>query len=219
MGTAQRPCFTSFPLPRRLRCVHYVAGIVDTRQLSRNPLHPTRLLPQCRRSIFRPGQLAAPRSSVAFSASSRPTGLLRPDLRRPRDPRRLRQLRDRSTTANDHQRHHEPCFADWAVACSAANRPPSTSRSHRRPPAIWITLATVDLPLVQLTEAVHLCPLPDDYQKRHRRASAVTFCRPRIVHPDQRQVLPLAPEFVRNSGSHTADGGNYRKQDCEITAG
>ena len=37
-----------------------------------------------------------------------------------------------------------------------------------------------------------------------------------IVHPDQRQVLPLAPEFVRNSD---ADGGNYRKQDCEITAG
>ena len=37
-----------------------------------------------------------------------------------------------------------------------------------------------------------------------------------IVHPDQRQVLPLAPEFVRNSD---ADGGNYRKQDCEINAG
>ena len=37
-----------------------------------------------------------------------------------------------------------------------------------------------------------------------------------IVHPDKRQVLPLAPEFVRNSD---ADGGNYRKQDCEITAG
>ena len=29
-------------------------------------------------------------------------------------------------------------------------------------------------------------------------------------------MLPLAPEFVRNSD---ADGGNYRKQDCEITAG
>ena len=37
-----------------------------------------------------------------------------------------------------------------------------------------------------------------------------------IVHPDKRQVLPLAPVFVRNSD---ADGGNYRKQDCEITAG
>ena len=37
-----------------------------------------------------------------------------------------------------------------------------------------------------------------------------------IVHPDQRQVLPLAPEFVRNSDGK---GGKYRKQDCEIAAG
>ena len=44
----------------------------------------------------------------------------------------------------------------------------------------------------------------------------MTFCSAAIVHPDKRQVLPLAPEFVRNSD---ADGGNYRKQDCEITAG
>ena len=29
-------------------------------------------------------------------------------------------------------------------------------------------------------------------------------------------MLPLAPEFVRNSD---ADGGNYRKQDCELKAG
>ncbi len=37
-----------------------------------------------------------------------------------------------------------------------------------------------------------------------------------IVHPDKREVLPLAPEFVRNSD---ADGGRYRKQDCELNAG
>ena len=37
-----------------------------------------------------------------------------------------------------------------------------------------------------------------------------------IVHPDKRQVLPLAPEFVRNSDSK---GGEYDKQDCEINAG
>lgn len=37
-----------------------------------------------------------------------------------------------------------------------------------------------------------------------------------IVHPDKRQVLPLAPEFVRNSDGK---GGKYRKQDCEIAAG
>ena len=37
-----------------------------------------------------------------------------------------------------------------------------------------------------------------------------------IVHPDKRQVLPLALEFVRNSD---ANGGIYDKQDCEINAG
>ena len=37
-----------------------------------------------------------------------------------------------------------------------------------------------------------------------------------IVHPDKPQVLPLAPEFVRNSD---AKGGTYDKQDCEINAG
>ena len=37
-----------------------------------------------------------------------------------------------------------------------------------------------------------------------------------IVHPDQPQVLPLAPELVRNSD---AKGGKYGKQDCEINAG
>ena len=37
-----------------------------------------------------------------------------------------------------------------------------------------------------------------------------------IVHPDKRQVLPLAPEFVRNSDGK---GGKYHKQDCEINAG
>ena len=39
----------------------------------------------------------------------------------------------------------------------------------------------------------------------------MTFCRP---PSDKRQVLPLAPEFVRNS-----DAAADRKQDCEITAG
>ena len=37
-----------------------------------------------------------------------------------------------------------------------------------------------------------------------------------IVHPDKPQVLPLAPEFVRNSD---ATGGNYDNQDCELNAG
>ena len=37
-----------------------------------------------------------------------------------------------------------------------------------------------------------------------------------IVHPDKRVVLPLAPEFIRNSDGR---GGEYHKQDCEINAG
>ena len=37
-----------------------------------------------------------------------------------------------------------------------------------------------------------------------------------IVHPDKRQVLPLAPEFVRNSDGK---GSQYHKQDCELAAG
>ena len=37
-----------------------------------------------------------------------------------------------------------------------------------------------------------------------------------IIHPDRRQVLPLAPEFIRNSDGR---GDKYHKQDCEINAG
>ena len=37
-----------------------------------------------------------------------------------------------------------------------------------------------------------------------------------IVHPDKRVVLPLAPEFIRNSDGK---GDEYHKQDCEINAG
>ena len=36
-----------------------------------------------------------------------------------------------------------------------------------------------------------------------------------IVRPHKREVLPLAPEFVRNSD---ASGGKCRKQDCELKA-
>ena len=44
----------------------------------------------------------------------------------------------------------------------------------------------------------------------------MTSCRPPSSTLTSAQVLPLAPEFVRNSD---AKGGNYRKQDCEINAG
>jgi len=36
--------------------------------------------------------------------------------------------------------------------------------------------------------------------------------QPAVVHPDQRQVIPLAPEFIRKQDGSSA-------QDCEITAG
>ena len=36
------------------------------------------------------------------------------------------------------------------------------------------------------------------------------------MHPDKREVLPLAPEFIRNSDGR---GGEYHKQDCEMNAG
>ena len=37
-----------------------------------------------------------------------------------------------------------------------------------------------------------------------------------IVRPGKPEVLPLAPEFIRNSDGR---GGKYHKQDCEINAG
>ncbi len=40
-----------------------------------------------------------------------------------------------------------------------------------------------------------------------------------IVHPDKRQVLPLAPGFIHNADDSGAKSAKRRKQDCEIKAG
>ena len=40
-----------------------------------------------------------------------------------------------------------------------------------------------------------------------------------IVHPDKRQVLPLAPVFIHNADDSGAKNAKRRKQDCEIKAG
>ena len=40
-----------------------------------------------------------------------------------------------------------------------------------------------------------------------------------IVHPDKRQVLPLAPVFIHNADDSGAKSAKRRKQDCEIKAG
>jgi hypothetical protein len=40
-----------------------------------------------------------------------------------------------------------------------------------------------------------------------------------IVHPDKRQVLPLAPGFIHNADDSGAKNAKRRKQDCEIKAG
>ena len=37
-----------------------------------------------------------------------------------------------------------------------------------------------------------------------------------IVHPDKRQVLPLAPGFIHNADDSGAKNAKRRKQDCEI---
>ncbi len=40
-----------------------------------------------------------------------------------------------------------------------------------------------------------------------------------IVHPDKRQVLPLAPVFIHNADDSGAKSAKRRKQDCEPKAG
>ena len=101
-----------------------------------------------------------------------------------------------------------PASPTGSVACSAANGS-STSRSSTR------YLITLDGSRYFSSESVH-CAHCLTTTKNGTTRYHHDILQAAIVHPDKRQVLPLAPEFVRNSD---ADGGNYRKQDCEITAG
>jgi len=48
-------------------------------------------------------------------------------------------------------------------------------------------------------------------QEGERSAIIMRFCRQALMHPAMRQVIPLAPEGIKNTDGTT-------KQDCEIQA-
>ena len=102
-----------------------------------------------------------------------------------------------------------PASPTGSVACSAANGSSTFQIFDAR------YLITLDGSRYFSSESVH-CAHCLTTTKNGTTRYHHDILQAAIVHPDQRQVLPLAPEFVRNSD---ADGGNYRKQDCEITAG
>ena len=102
-----------------------------------------------------------------------------------------------------------PCFADWIGRLQRCKWLQHYQIFDAR------YLITLDGSRYFSSEAVH-CAHCLTTTKNGTTRYHHDILQAAIVHPDKRQVLPLAPEFVRNSD---ADGGNYRKQDCEITAG
>ena len=101
------------------------------------------------------------------------------------------------------------CFADWIGRLQRAKWLQHYQLFDAR------YLITLDGSRFFSSESVHcehcLTTTKDGSKRYHH-----DILQAAIVHPDKRQVLPLAPEFVRNSA---ADGGKYRKQDCELKAG
>ena len=146
-----------------------------------NPLHPTRLLPQCRRSIFRPGRLAAPVPASLSAPIPNQQPLLH--LRRPRDPRRL-------PVAPSHRRHdHQPilpCFADWIGRLQRCKWLQHFQIFDAR------YLITLDGSRYFSSESVH-CAHCLTTTKNGTTRYHHDILQAAIVHPDQRQVLPLAP--------------------------
>ena len=183
---------------------HYVAGIVDTRQLSkiRYTLRDCYLsavalffvqdssLLQFQRRFQRKFQ--ANNLSATFGVREIPVDS------------QLRDLIDR----HDHQ-PIMPCFADWIGRLQRCKWLQHFQIFDAR------YLITLDGSRYFSSESVH-CAHCLTTTKNGTTRYHHDILQAAIVHPDKRQVLPLAPEFVRNSD---ADGGNYRKQDCEITAG
>ena len=184
--------------------VDYVAGIVDTRQLSkiRYTLRDCYLsavalffvqdssLLQFQRRFQRKFQ--ANNLSSTFGVREIPVDS------------QLRHLIDR----HDHQ-PILPCFADWIGRLQRCKWLQHFQIFDAR------YLITLDGSRYFSSESVH-CAHCLTTTKNGTTRYHHDILQAAIVHPDKRQVLPLAPEFVRNSD---ADGGNYRKQDCEITAG
>ena len=183
---------------------HYVAGIVDTRQLSkiRYTLRDCYLsalalffvqdasLLQFQRRFQR--QFQTNNLSSTFGVREIPVDS------------QLRHLIDRHD-----QQPIMPCFADWIGRLQRCKWLQHFQIFDAR------YLITLDGSRYFSSEAVH-CAHCLTTTKNGTTRYHHDILQAAIVHPDKRQVLPLAPEFVRNSD---ADGGNYRKQDCEITAG
>ena len=174
---------------------HYVAGIVDARQLSkvRYTLRDCYLsalalffvqdpsLLQFQRRFQQ--QVQANNLSSTFGVREIPVDS------------QLRDLLDR----HDHA-PILPCFADW---------------NHARYLITLDDYQLFDARSITSSESVH-CDHCLSTTSRGITSYHHDILQAAIVHPDKRLVLPLAPEFVRNSD---ADGATYRKQDCELNAG
>ena len=102
-----------------------------------------------------------------------------------------------------------PCFADWIARLQRAKWLQHYQIFDAR------YLITLDGSRYFGSQSVH-CDHCLSTTSRGIKSYHHDILQAAIVHPDKPQVLPLAPEFVRNSD---ADGGNYRKQDCELKAG
>ena len=183
---------------------HFVAGIADTRQLSkiRYSLRDCYLsalalffvqdesLLQFQRRFQR--RFQANNLSSTFGVRNIPVDS------------QFRSILDR----HDHQ-PLMPCFANWIARLQRCKWLQHYQIFDAR---YLITLDGSQFFSSELVNCAHCL---------HTTHSGVTryhhdILQAAIVHPDKRQVLPLAPEFVRN-GDGTGD--EYDKQDCEINAG
>ena len=183
---------------------HYVAGIVDARQLSKVRY----TLRDCYLSglaLFSSKTRRCCSSNVAFSANSKPTTCPPPSaslgsLATPSS----RDLIDRHDYAP-----MLPCFADFIGRLQRFKWLQHYQMFDAR------YLITLDGSRYFSSELVGcercLSTTKDGIEYHHH-----DILQAAIVHPDKRVVLPLAPEFIRNSDGK---GDEYHKQDCEINAG
>ena len=177
---------------------HYVAGIVDTRELSKIRyslrdcylsalalffVQDTSLL-QFQRRFQRKFQ--ANNLTATFGVRKIPVDS------------QFRALLDR----HDHQ-PIMPCFADWIARLQRAKWLQHYQLFDAR---YLITLNGSRYFSSELVNCEHCLTTTKHGIERHHH----DILQAAIVHPDKRQVLPLAPEFVRNSDSK---GGEYDKQD------
>ena len=103
-------------------------------------------------------------------------------------------LLDRAVTAQ--RFHHYPCLE---LRCES-----TSCRRHLLGPPHGLEYTLTSCPIFQ-----------DHLTVRYHHDILQTA----IVHPDKRQVLPLAPGFIHNADDSGAKNAKRRKQDCEIKAG